>query len=83
MSFIGIWHWTYGKDPFRYQERKPVAAIAWATLISSKGCLYASSHRIVYTMAFVTPVMEHWLEQEIAQWVHHEGWFLYIFCLAI
>ena len=23
-------------------------------------------------MAFVTPVVEHWLEQEIAQWVHHE-----------
>ena len=21
-------------------------------------------------MAFVTPVMEHWLEREIAQWVH-------------
>ena len=24
-------------------------------------------------MACVTPVMEHWLEWEIAQWVHHEG----------
>ena len=24
-------------------------------------------------MAFVTPVMEQWLEREIAQWVHHEG----------
>ena len=23
-------------------------------------------------MAFVAPVMEHWLEREIAQWVHHE-----------
>ena len=23
--------------------------------------------------AFVTPVVEHWLEREIAQWVHHEG----------
>ena len=23
-------------------------------------------------MACVTPVMEHWLEREIAQWVHHE-----------
>ena len=29
--------------------------------------------RITHTTAFVTPVMEHWLEQEIAQWVHHEG----------
>ena len=26
--------------------------------------------RIAHTMAFVTPVMEHWLEREIAQWVH-------------
>ena len=24
-------------------------------------------------MAFVTPVVEHWLEQEIAQKVHNEG----------
>ena len=22
-------------------------------------------------MAFVTPVVEHWLERKIAQWVHH------------
>ena len=29
--------------------------------------------RIAHTMTFVTPIMEHWLEQEIAQWVHHEG----------
>ena len=26
--------------------------------------------KIVHTMAFVTPVVEHWMEQEIAQWVH-------------
>ena len=24
-------------------------------------------------MAVVTPIMEHWLEREIAQWVHQEG----------
>ena len=24
--------------------------------------------RIIHTMAFVTPVVEHWLEREIAQW---------------
>ena len=29
--------------------------------------------RITHTTAFVTPVVEHWLEQEIAQWVHQEG----------
>ena len=26
--------------------------------------------RIIHTTAFVTPVVEHWLEREIAQWVH-------------
>ena len=34
--------------------------------ISSKGSF-------IYTMAFVTPVVEHWLDREIAQWVHNEG----------
>ena len=29
------------------------------------------TYRIAHTTAFVTPVVEHWLEREIAQWVHH------------
>ena len=37
--------------------------------ISSKGSFYAPSHRIAYTTAFVTPVVEHCLEREIVQWV--------------
>ena len=42
--------------------------------ITSKGSfIYIILQRITHTMAFGTPVMEHWLEQEIAQWVHHEG----------
>ena len=39
--------------------------------ISSKGsfiCIIPD--RITHTTAFVTPVVEHWLEREIAQWVH-------------
>ena len=28
--------------------------------------------RTAHTMAFVTPVVDHWVEREIAQWVHHE-----------
>ena len=28
--------------------------------------------RIAQTTAFVTSIVEHWLEQEIAQWVRHE-----------
>ena len=27
---------------------------------------------VVYTTAFVTPVRRHWLEREMAQWVHQE-----------
>ena len=26
--------------------------------------------RIIHTMVFVTPAVEHWLEREITQWVH-------------
>ena len=32
--------------------------------------MHHPTDRIAYTTAFVTPVMEHWLEREIAQWVH-------------
>ena len=34
--------------------------------------MHHPTDRIVHAMAFVTPVVESWLEQEIAQWVHHE-----------
>ena len=32
--------------------------------------MHHPTDRIAHTTAFVTPVVEHWLEQEIAQWVH-------------
>ena len=32
--------------------------------------MHHPTDRIIHTMAFVTPVVEHWLEREIAQWVH-------------
>ena len=32
--------------------------------------MHYPTDRIIHTTAFVTPVMKHWLEQEIAQWVH-------------
>ena len=47
--------------------------------LAARVILHASSHRQDYTdrithiTAFVTPVVEHWLERYIAQWVHHEG----------
>ena len=33
--------------------------------------MHHPTDRIVHTMAFVTPVVEDWLEREIAQWVQH------------
>ena len=36
---------------------------------SEKGNLLPP-HRIAHTTAFVTSVVEHWLEREISQWVH-------------
>ena len=39
--------------------------------INSKGSFICTIHyRIAHTTAFVTPVVEHWPEREIAQWVH-------------
>ena len=35
--------------------------------------MHHPTDRIAHTTAFVTPVVEHWLEREEAQWVHHEG----------
>ena len=32
--------------------------------------MHHPTDRITHTTAFVTPVVEHWLEGEIAQWVH-------------
>ena len=39
--------------------------------INSKGSFICTiPDRIAHTTAFVTPVVEHWLEREIAQWVN-------------
>ena len=35
--------------------------------------MHHPTDRITHTMAFVIPILEHWLVWEIAQWVHHEG----------
>ena len=37
--------------------------------LAARVLLYATD-RTTHTTAFVMPVVEHWLEQEIAQWVH-------------
>ena len=43
--------------------------IGYSFRLTARVLLYAPSHRQDST-AFVTPVVEHWLEREIAQWVH-------------
>ena len=34
--------------------------------------MHHPTDRITHTIAFVTPIVEHWLGRETAQWVHHE-----------
>ena len=43
--------------------------------INSKGSFFICTipDRIIHTTAFGTPVVEHWLEREIAQWVTEHG----------
>ena len=44
--------------------------IDYSFQLTARFFLYAPPHRrIAHTTAFVTPVVEHWLEREIAQWV--------------
>ena len=45
--------------------------IRYSFRLAARVLLYAyPTDRTAHTMAFVTPVVEHWLEREIAQWVH-------------
>ena len=38
--------------------------------LAARGLLYEpTTDRVAYTTSFVTPVVERWLEREIAQWV--------------
>ena len=43
--------------------------VGYSFWLAARVLLYAPINRIVHTTAFVTPVMEHWLEQEITQWI--------------
>ena len=53
------------------EKGNPLPPLRLLLSINSKGSLLCTiPHRITHTMAFVTPVVEHWQEREIAQWVH-------------
>ena len=71
-------HFIYGymasdmvKDHSDSEKGNPLPPYRLLLSINNKGyfiCIIP--HRITHTTACVTPVVEHWLEREIAQWVH-------------
>ena len=61
------------KEPSDSQRGNLLAPLhVYSFRLAARVLLYATSHRIAHTMAFVPSVVEHWLEQEITQLVHHE-----------
>ena len=56
------------KDHSDSERGNPLPPHGLLILINSKGSFITD--RIAHTTAFVTPVVEQWLEREIAQWVH-------------
>ena len=66
LQLYGVWHKV--KDHSDCEETC-CRHVGYSFWLAARVLLYAPSH----TTAFVTPVVEHWLQQEIAQWVHHEG----------
>ena len=73
LRLYGIRHMV--KDHTDSERGNPLPPHRLLFPISSKGFFYMHhpTERIAHTTAFVTPVVEHWLEREIAQWVHQEG----------
>ena len=71
-------HFIYGymvsdmvKDHTDSEKGNPLPPHRLLFPISSKGSFYMHhpTDRKAHTTAFVTPVVEHWLERKIAQWV--------------
>ena len=59
------------KDHSDNEKGNPLQPHGLLFPIISKGFyMHHPADRIAHTTAFVTPVVEHWLEREIAQWVH-------------
>ena len=68
--------WLYGvrhmvKDHSDSEKGNPLPSHGLLFPINSKGSFICTiPDKIAYITAFVTPVVVHWLEREIAQWVH-------------
>ena len=66
--------WLYGvrhmvKDHSDSEKETCCRHIGYSFRLAARVLVYEPD-RIAHTTAFVTPVVEHWLEREIAQWVH-------------
>ena len=69
LRLYGVRHMV--KDHSDSEKGNPLPTHSLLLSISSKGSFICTiPDRITHTTAFVTPVVEHWLEREIAQWVH-------------
>ena len=73
LRLLGVGHMV--KDHTDSERGNPLPPHGLLFPISSKGSFIwtipqAGQH---IPRPFVTPVVEHWLEREIAQWAHHEG----------
>ena len=59
------------KDHSGSEKGNPLPPHRLLLSINSKGSFICTiTDRITHTTAFVTSVVEHWLEREIDQWVH-------------
>ena len=69
LRLYGVRHMV--KDHSDSERGNPLLPHRLLFPIAERFILYAPFHRqITHTTAFVTSVEEHWLEREIAQWVH-------------
>ena len=69
LRLYGIRHMV--KDHSDSEKGNPLPPHRLLFPINSKGSFICTiPDRIAHTTVFITPVVEHWLEREIAQWVH-------------
>ena len=69
LRLYGVRHMV--KDHSDSEKENPLPPHRLLLSINSKSSFICTiPDRITHTTAFVTPVVEHWLEREIAQWVH-------------
>ena len=70
LRLYGVRHMV--KDDSDSEKGNPLPPHRLLLSINTKVFFYMdhATDRIAHTTAFVTPVVEHWLEREIAQWVH-------------